>query len=344
MQILSKDIPQANVLDEAIRAVIAVSNGARTDEEIGTSIDKGDRNGRYYRLAGEILGFLHNERGQNEATLTAKGQEFTGSPEERERLLAGAVLNARLFQRVVPFLEAAGPNGITRPQLDAFIREVTEPAKGETTAHRRSSTIVHWLKRISMLREGNGQLILSGTLPDGVEVMHYDAPDEPLSPTQYTLTDYNNIAEKARSAEGYLASQIDAAALERAGLAHQMLTNCVANKIRLAGAIPKQNRYIDLSATINNNHYLFEMKSTTSANAHGQVRKAISQLYEYRYIQQAPDAKLVVVIENPMPEDKRWLIDYVVNDRQLLIAWDGDRTNLYCPDQLRGELGFLVQP
>jgi hypothetical protein len=86
------------------------------------------------------------------------------------------------------------------------------------------------------------------------------------------------------------------------------------------------------------------MKSTTAVNAHSQVRKAISQLYEYRYIQQAPDAKLVVVIENPMPEDKRWLIENVVNDRQLLIAWDGDRTNLHCPDQLRGELGFLVQP
>jgi hypothetical protein len=51
-----------------------------------------------------------------------------------------------------------------------------------------------------------------------------------------------------------------------------------------------------------------------------------------------------VVIENPVPKDKRWLIDYIVNDRRLLIVWDGDRTNLHCPDQLREELGFLVQP
>ncbi len=119
--------------------------------------------------------------------------------------------------------------------------------------------------------------------------------------------------------------------------------NCVADRIRRARAIPKQNRYIDLSATINNSHYLFEMKSTTAANTHSQVRKAISQLYEYRYIQQASDARLVVVIENPVPRDKRWLIDYVVNDRQLLIAWDGDRTNLHCPEGLRQELSFLVQ-
>jgi hypothetical protein len=123
-----------------------------------------------------------------------------------------------------------------------------------------------------------------------------------------------------------------------------MLTDCVAGKIRHAGAIPKQNRYIDLTATIDSRHYLFEMKSTTDANAHSQVRKAISQLYEYRYIQQAPEARLVVVIEQPVPHDKRWLIDYVVNDRQLLIVWDGDQTNLHCPPQLRQELGFLVEP
>lgn len=157
--------------------------------------------------------------------------------------------------------------------------------------------------------------------------------------TQFAL----GVNLRSRAYEVRCPSQIDAAALERADLAHQMLTNCVASKIRRAGAIPKQNRYIDLSATINNNQYLFEMKSTTASNTHSQVRKAISQLYEYRYIQNAPDAKLVVVIENPVPKDKRWLIDYVVNDRQLLIAWDGDRTNFHCPDRLRGELCFLVQ-
>ena len=55
------------------------------------------------------------------------------------------------------------------------------------------------------------------------------------------------------------------------------------------------------------------------------------------------NAKLVVVIENPPPKDKEWLVDYVVNDRELLIAWDGDNKNLYCPAQLKKELNFLVQ-
>jgi hypothetical protein len=88
--------------------------------------------------------------------------------------------------------------------------------------------------------------------------------------------------------------------------------------------------------------YLFEMKSTSDANAHGQIRRAISQLYECRYLQEVPSAKLVIVIENPPPQEKRWIVDYVVKDRKLLIAWDGDRTNLDYPPELRPELRFLT--
>jgi len=87
--------------------------------------------------------------------------------------------------------------------------------------------------------------------------------------------------------------------------------------------------------------YLFEMKSTTDKNVHGQIRRAISQLYEYRYLQDLPEAKLVVVIENPPPQEKRWIIDYVVKDRNILIAWDGDRKTLKFPRETAPDLGFL---
>jgi hypothetical protein len=135
---------------------------------------------------------------------------------------------------------------------------------------------------------------------------------------------------------------IDEAARERVEDAHRLLTNLVAARIRRAGSIPKNNKYVDLSAVIGSDLYLFEMKSTSDANAHGQIRRAISQLYEYRYLQEVPSAKLVIVIENPPPREKKWIVDYVVNDRKLLIAWDGDRTTLKYPAELRRELGFLT--
>lgn len=110
-----------------------------------------------------------------------------------------------------------------------------------------------------------------------------------------------------------------------------MLMDMVAGKVRHAGAIPKNNPIVDLAATVRGDDFLFEMKSTTDKNVHGQVRRAISQLYEYRYLQQIPKAKLVVVIENPPPEEKKWLVDYVVKDRELLIAWDGNRKTVQYP-------------
>ena len=343
MKIPSADIPQADILDEVVNTILAVSKGARSYGDIARDIHKVERQGRYYRRAGEILGFLRNEHRHNRVTLTDTGQRFINNPREREQLLANAVLSSRVFQRIIPFLEAAGNDGASREDLERFIVDVTEPV-GKTMISRRLSTITNWMKRISMLHEDGSRYTLSRELPQGVEILHYDAVDEPLFPTQYDLAEYTSVAKRARNAQGYINSQTDAAVLERANLSHQMLTDCVASRIRSAGAIPKQSRLIDLSATINDSHYLFEMKSTTNDNVRSQVRKAISQLYEYRYIQKAPEARLVVVIENPIPKDEQWLIDYVVNDRQLLIAWDGDRTNLHCPERLRGELSFLVQP
>jgi hypothetical protein len=341
VRIRSEDIPQADVLDEVVNAVLAVGDGARSYGEIADAIGKVERQGRYYRRAGEILGFLHNVHGQNRATLTPTGKRFVDNPNERGELLAQAVMKSRLMQRVLPFLESAGAKGVTRQQLQTFIANVTQPV-GDSMIPRRFSTVVSWLVSIGMVKESNGRYGLTHKLPEGIKIVEYDAPDEPLSPKKYDLAEYNNVAEKVKQAAGFIHAQIDAAAKERADGAHKMLTNLVADKIRKAGAVPKQNTYIDLSATLTNDLYLFEMKSTTDDNAHAQVRKAISQLYEYRYIQQVPDARLVVVIENPLPKDKEWLVDYVVTDRELLIAWDGDTKNLYCPDKLKKQLDFLV--
>jgi hypothetical protein len=179
-------------------------------------------------------------------------------------------------------------------------------------------------------------------LPTGVDIIEYDASDEPLYPKRYNLDEYNSVAGKVREAKGYLNVLIDDAARERAEDAHRMLTELVASKIRRAGSIPKNNRYVDLSAAIRDDLYLFEMKSTTAGNAHGQIRRAISQLYEYRYLQDVPAAKLVIVIENPPPQEKKRIVDYVVKDRKLLIAWDGDRKTLKFPPENAADLGFLA--
>ena len=127
-----------------------------------------------------------------------------------------------------------------------------------------------------MVRERNNRFSLRGELPTGVEIVQYDAPDEPLFPKKYALDEYKSVAGKVREARGYINVLIDDATRERAEGAHRMLTDLVAGKIRHVGSIPKSNRYVDLSAAIRDDLYFFEMKSTTDTNVHGQIRRAIS--------------------------------------------------------------------
>jgi hypothetical protein len=51
---------------------------------------------------------------------------------------------------------------------------------------------------------------------------------------------------------------------------------------------------------------------------------------------------MVVVIEHPLPAELTWMIDYVVNDRKLLIVWDGDGKTLRFPDSIRDQISFLA--
>jgi hypothetical protein len=114
----------------------------------------------------------------------------------------------------------------------------------------------------------------------------------------------------------------------------------MAESLRKRGAVPKANRYIDLSARWEGDDYLFEMKSTTDENAHAQIRRGLSQLYEYRYIQNVKKSKLVLVVENPLPRDLVWIDTYLVQDRGLLLVWDG-QGKFSCSQESREQLAFL---
>ncbi len=85
--------------------------------------------------------------------------------------------------------------------------------------------------------------------------------------------------------------------------------------------MPKANGHIDLSARWARSGYLFEMESTTEDNPHAQIRRGLSKLYEYRYIQNADGAKSVVVSENLLPRKLGWIDQCLVAGRGS--AWPG---------------------
>lgn len=338
MKIPSKDVPQADILEDVIKIVEAVGEGAHTFQDLSKHIQKVERQGRYYRRAAEILGFIKNQA--NNAILTPMGKKYlSSSPHLRKELLEQAVLSSRMIQRIIPFLEGKGSAGASREELQEFIETVTEKT-GPSMIPRRVSSVIAWLSEIGILKQNNSRFVL-GSLPQSVGLIEYTTEDEPLFPQKYDLNEYQNLADKTRSRIKSISILVDEAKKDRAVKSHQMLTNLTANKIRAAGAIPKRNPYIDLSTRIGEQIYIFEMKSSNDENVHNQVRRGVSQLYEYRYIQQIKEANLVLVIENKLPPKQEWLADYLLSDRGIFLVWDGDREKLYCPDSIKETLSFV---
>ena len=100
MRIPSKDVPQADRLRDVIRLVDAVGRGATTYQDMAAAIQKVGRQGRYYRRAAEILGFVHRVD-KNHAMLTTTGWAVVNSTgDDRRRLVKDAVLKSDVFRHV----------------------------------------------------------------------------------------------------------------------------------------------------------------------------------------------------------------------------------------------------
>jgi len=205
----------------------------------------------------------------------------------------------------------------------------------------RTLTVISWLRAARLITEQD-QRYFFGALPMATPVLNYNSVAEPLLPRRFNLEEYEIVAGRAHSAQRSITYEIDRGKLDRANSMHETLTNLVAEKIRQAGGIPKRNPLIDLATQIGRERFIFEIKTTPTSTVRAQVRKGISQLYEYRYLQHMPDAKLVLVTEQALPSTLRWMGDYLIKDRGILLVWDGDSRTLRCSDDVRQALGFLL--
>ncbi|MBI5060014.1 AAA-associated domain-containing protein [candidate division KSB1 bacterium] len=336
MKFKTEDIPQADNLSSVLRVVEGVHSGRNSYQELSSEIGMVERQGRYYRRAAEILGFIQNH--DNHSVLTRRGAQYVAaSNQQRQVLLANAILSARLIQRVLPFLEAK--QNVTRMELTNFMREITV-STGASMLPRRVNTVINWLKAVDMLRAVGNHLVF-GQLPEHVTLICYNDVSEPILPRNYDLQEYRDLAALTEKSNRVIEYFVDEAKRDRANTRHRMLTNLVASKVRASGAMPRSNRFVDMAARIGNQDYIFEMKSSTVSNMHAQIRRGISQLFEYRYLQRAPRAKLVLVLEEQINEPLQWMADYVVEDRGILLVWDGDN-RLHCPQSIRSQVGFLL--
>lgn len=147
------EIPQANDLEKVGLAVVAVSKGNSTYQQIAEYIGFTERQGRYYRRAAEILGLIKSD-GRNNSVLTDAGQAFITATKREKNLvvalkpsLLGIPLLREVYERV--------SNTATVDDADILecLIELSGVKKSNVTIVRRLSTFVSWLKQAGLLEE-----------------------------------------------------------------------------------------------------------------------------------------------------------------------------------------------
>ncbi|PGS53856.1 hypothetical protein [Bacillus sp. AFS041924] len=146
--------------------------------------------------------------------------------------------------------------------------------------------------------------------------------------------------ELNKSREDYISSELETnIKRERANNIHQLLVQTMAQVLNNNNLLPLENKFIDLYTNKDDLWYIFEMKSITVENESSQIRKAVSQLYEYRFLHQLREAMLCIVLSSP-PKEK-WILDYLIEDRNINVCWwDKDRFNY--PERINSELKDLL--
>jgi hypothetical protein len=137
-----------------------------------------------------------------------------------------------------------------------------------------------------------------------------------------TSSDWNRRRPNASGKSGTTVS-IDLVAHERANLSHFSLEKHLADLAKAKGLTPKYNQNIDLYFKKGNSCVLVEVKSCTDDNFHSQIRKAISQLFEYRFVYKellGSDVTMLLLMETAPPKEKTWLVDYAFS-LGILVAW-----------------------
>jgi hypothetical protein len=131
---------------------------------------------------------------------------------------------------------------------------------------------------------------------------------------------------------------------QRRNLAHKELIDKMAEWLKCLGAQPKENDHIDLFAKIpHDGSFIFEMKSGGDSLLE-QIRKGLSQLYEYRYRYRAvinDDQISLCLVLPESPDVIPWITDYLCDDRKINICWFNEDDELEWPSHCAQQMQVL---
>jgi hypothetical protein len=331
MAFSTEDFPQADKLDQVGMVAQAVSKGHRSFDAIEDFIglESEGRQGRYYRKAAELLGLVTNRA--NRATLTDRGAEYVklSTREERRAFLAHCLSENELFKAVTKYVADHRP---TQSQLSSHIVSIYPGA--ENTARRRVSSVMAFLTDSGLAVSRGGRYVPGAS---GGGPLIEETEDEEGLYGKPVETNPGTGQPVVR--EGTYTVEVDAAKQERANFTHKRLVTGKAVFLKSRDLPANSNKSIDLYSKSGAATVLYEMKSLDAGNFVAQVRRAISQLYEYRYAFRAPEARLCVVTSGYPEKRSKYYLKYLQEDRQIAYVWTEDFEAFQCEAPSKALLG-----
>lgn len=327
MTIKTSDFPQADKLEQVGEVAIAISKGNYTDDDIESYIglESSGRQGRYYRLAAEILGLVVNEA--NNAKLTPLGKEYSKLSNTSSRLdfLGRCLIETKVFNEALKYIHKYQPDD---KKLKLWFRSLYPGAK--STADRRFTTFLNYIHQANLVEKSKGIFQLE-KYTGGVLKVNSDVKDLKNNKVSETSPTYNS---------SNISYNVDTQKIERANKIHWELVVAKSQYLHNLGFQAYENEHIDLYVK-DEEVILYEMKSLNqdSVNFISQTRKAISQLYEYRYIFNLPQANLCIVTNSAIPNKNYWYLKYLTKDRHIAYEWTDDFINFNTDNESKLILG-----
>lgn len=140
-----------------------------------------------------------------------------------------------------------------------------------------------------------------------------------LRPIQRKNISKNIVIEKEAENDPYIISRIAKSKMESANTKHKNTVLALKQYLQMKKFTPIESKLIDTFCVLNTGPAIFEIKSITQDNEREQIRHAVSQLYEYRFLHVLTEASLWIVFsEKPYSE---WYIDYLLSDRNINVIW-----------------------
>ncbi|HVK68333.1 MAG TPA: hypothetical protein VM694_27930 [Polyangium sp.] len=170
----SKDIPQADSLENVRRIIDAVADGSKTKADVSDRTGINPRHVLYGLHTARVLGFLAEEEGSGFGTTElgkALGNAAAGSAEEREAFRK-SIHESDIIGAIAPGILSDKP-----PTQDAITKQIVKlSGLSDSTAGRRAQTLISWRTQI-LSQLGTGVVPSADDAADAAD----ESDDEPVA-------------------------------------------------------------------------------------------------------------------------------------------------------------------